>query len=41
MIGAGLKVNLADDATLGVSYAGQLGSEVKQHGAIANFTMRF
>ncbi|MBO9357636.1 autotransporter domain-containing protein [Bordetella petrii] len=41
VISAGLDLNVANNATLGLSYAAQLGSGVQQHGAVANFTMRF
>ncbi|NYT36260.1 autotransporter outer membrane beta-barrel domain-containing protein [Allopusillimonas soli] len=41
VISAGLGLNVTDSAMVGLSYAGQFGSGVQQHGAVANFMMRF
>lgn len=38
---AGLKAQLSDDATLGVSYAGQAGDGIEDHGVTGNLTVNW
>jgi outer membrane autotransporter protein len=41
LVEAGIDMALAPDATLGVSYQGQLAGDIEDHGIRGNFNWRF